>query len=472
MVCYTRITPLTEQKATTDMKQLPFFVYGTLRSGFDRFDLLDLRTDHITDGIVKGASMYKMTKTDYPMAVLDNSPNAIYGELMFVKPTQYDVVMEALDAVEGYSGDDDRDLFTRTTIKVLDPEDNTETEAWVYVAGKNLVALCENDAERIEEGDWEVYVTRTMDAADFDDFDDESIEATLAREDDEIASGTYTPSGSISYRPSQSYSTVQPAKKSGYTTKPTYYVDKAKDTDAFVWYVSYGSNLNVDRFLKYLNVGRHTEAEKFTAEDIDSIQVQVPHGIYFAKSGRWGSGGIAFLDVDTVEDFTCAVRAYKLTIQQFWSLVCQENGSRSITLDWNKMQDERNYDAPQSGLYSRIVNLGMIEGIPAFTVTNPESYASMLSKEKTPVPYQFLELGMLNPPSREYLNTINEGAEQTALLPAVDLVVFKPKSKSKTETKKPTSTKSVKSTVKKDSTKAPASSNVVPLRKKEVAKTG
>lgn len=461
-------------------KQLPVFVYGTLRSGFDNYDLLDLRTDHITDGIVQGASMYKFPKNKYPMVVLDNSPEAVYGELMFIKSDHYEDVMDTLDKLEGYSGEADKDLFTRTSVQVLDPEDNTVTEAWMYVAAKNLIALCENEAERIEDGDWEMYVTRTLDAIDFDDDlrdDDESIEATLAREDEQIANGSYKPSsGTAYYKPTTHYSSVQPAKKTGYTTKSQFYVEKAKEDDVFVWYISYGSNLNVERFLKYLNVGRYTEADKFTADEIDSVQVQIPHGIYFAKSGRWGNGGIAFLDVDTVEDFTCAVRAYKLTIPQFWSLVCQENGSRNIKLDWSKMQDERNYCAPSGGLYSRVVNLGTIEGIPAFTVTNPESYASMLSKEKTPVPWQYLEMAMINPPSRDYLNTINEGAEQTSRLDLTGLVPFVPKPKPKAAPKKSTlvaKTGTKKSSGNATATKAPASTSkvVVPLRK-ETAKAG
>lgn len=420
------------------MKHLPVFVYGTLRTGFENYDILDLRTAKTKDGIVLDCSMYAMKgkKYEFPAVVMDNSKNSVYGELMWIKENHYLAVMKELDHLEGYNNNPDTDLYDRIEVSVLDPDSGEDTTAWMYVAGKNMASYIQNECDLVDDGDWEVYTTLISDT-DFDE--DEPIEDTLAREDEDDWGVKDTKvSGSLSLTPRTNYTSVQPAKKTTTVTKSAYYMDKRKENEPFIWYVCYGSNLNAERFLKYMNVGRYGD-NKFTEDDLESVQVQVPHGIYFAKSGRWGSGGIAFIDVDTTEDWTCAMRAYKLSIPQFWSLVCQENGSRNIKLDWDKMQNEKFYDAPQIGLYTRVTNLGSIDGVPAFTVTNSESYASMLSKEKTPVPYQFLEMGMLNPPSREYLNTINEGAEQTAALPHAELKAFvpKPKVKSKGKGNKP-----------------------------------
>lgn len=391
-------------------KQLPIFVYGSLRAGFDNHELIDLHHVGITDGIIQDASMYRNHKENFPMVVLDdNSQGAVYGELITLKNSSYDKSLNEMDLLVGNG-----EFSKRVIVSVMNPETNETVDAWIYTVPDESIAHWENEAEHIDSGDWELYSTAVMDA----EFDDTS--SKLKEEEDKYHDWDSYEEEFVEYKNTKS-ATIRPATKASKYIIPSFYMERGTEKDNYIWYVAYGSNLHGLRFLNYMNVGRKKDI--FTIEDLESVQVDVPHGIYFAKSGRWGTGGIAFLDVDTKEDFTSPMRAYKMTVQQFWSLVCQENGSRSMTLDWGKIKSERNYKTPQSGLYSRVVNLGTIDGLPAMTATHPESYSSMLSKSKK-IPQQYLEMAMINPPSPEYLNIINDGAEETVKLPKAELKEF------------------------------------------------
>lgn len=409
----------------------PLFVYSTLRVGGDEYIVMDLHVDDskTVEATLDGWSLFCDHEMNSFIAQTKAKGSSVHGELLYLKEKDYDEIMEVLDVTFGTTQEG-------TYHRVLVPVETSEgkrVKAYAYIASDSLVAHRANDTNWIESGDWDEYMVRLTDLEDdamlMGDY--RSIEDDLNMSDEEWeAENEYLGNRSYSYS-----SRGVHASTAGISKKSPYYMERAHKDSIYVWYVAYGSNLNTERFLKYMNISRNAE-NKFTEDEIESVSVEVPHGIYFAKSGRWGSGGICFLDVDNKEDQSNVFRAYRMTIEQYWSLLCQENGRRSLYVDWSAVESDRisypssmkgYYARSTSGLYSRIVNLGTIKGEIALTMTNSESYVSQLNKLKDGMPWQYAQFGMLNPPSHEYLSIINEGSEQTAQLERVKIKPFKKK---------------------------------------------
>lgn len=396
--------------------ELPLFVYGTFRPGLtSEFDIFDLHTEKIASAILPDSSIY-ITKGTHTRAVAveDRSENGVLGEIYWIKKHHRSRVFDQADELVA----PEVSLVKRTVFNV---ETGEEVEVLVYMVDPVISAFYENEAERVEDGDYEQYLSDLLDEA--TGYLDEDCE-WLAEDFEERNDYTDGRPMALSDTTRTTKASYTPATKASKTYTPSFRVERGTENSMYVWYVGYGSNMNEDRFLKYMNSGR-TGSDKFVASDFDSRRVLIDHGVYFARSGRWGSGGIAFLDVDDKEDEPWYARAYRLTAEQLWSVACQENGSRSLSMDWNNMLKQRCTEMSKSGLYSRVVNLGQIDGEHVFTVTNPTSYAQQLRMKKEPVPHQYLALGMLNPPSHEYLNIINAGVEQVADLEEAVLTPFK-----------------------------------------------
>lgn len=101
-----------------------------------------------------------------------------------------------------------------------------------------------------------------------------------------------------------------------------------------VWYASYGSNLNRQRFLCYLK-GRSIKTGcpkdysgcEDKSEPLDERPKILPHELYFAKSSKtWGGGGVAFLGHKSHPSHTTYAKMYKITDEQFVCVYKQENG--------------------------------------------------------------------------------------------------------------------------------------------------
>ena len=411
----------------------PLFVYSTLRVGGDEYMLMDLNVDdsRTVEATLAGWSLFCDHEMNSFIVHTQAKGNNVQGELLYLKEKDYDEIMEVLDVTFGTTQDD-------TYHRVLVPVETSEGEtvkAYTYIASDSLAANRATNTNWIESGDWDEYMVRLSDIEDdalfLSDYDYRSIEDDLNMSDEEWeAQNEHMGISSYAYSPRGVH-----ASTAGISKRSPYYMERAHKDSIYVWYVAYGSNLNTERFLKYMNISRHQE-DKFTEDEIESVSVEVPHGIYFAKSGRWGSGGICFLDVDNKEAQSNVFRAYRMTIEQYWSLLCQENGRRSMYVDWKAVETDRisypssmknYYSRTTSGMYSRIVNLGTINGEIALTMTNSESYVSQLNKLKDGMPWQYAQFGMLNPPSHEYLSVINEGAEQTAQLDRAKIKPFKKK---------------------------------------------
>jgi hypothetical protein len=140
-----------------------------------------------------------------------------------------------------------------------------------------------------------------------------------------------------------------------------------------LWYAGYGSNLDRDRFLRYLHGGAAPGAQRVLSGARDATPPADERALTFAatmffawESPTWG-GGIAFVDVDG-EDTTYA-RAYLLTEEQFSDVAVQEMHREPGTdLDLAHVLERRRHTYGP-GRYETLHHLGELDGHPVLTFT-------------------------------------------------------------------------------------------------------
>ena len=147
-----------------------------------------------------------------------------------------------------------------------------------------------------------------------------------------------------------------------------------------VWYVSYGSNMLGERFMRYIKGGSYEgSAYREPCKDMSPPAavrtLEIPFDMYFGNLSSWG-GGVSFLD--TTEKGKSLGVAYLITRQQFEHVACEENGGR----------------CPGEGeWYEDIIDLEPIDGIEVKTITNND-------------------LRPYNEPSQRYLDTLFQGIKE------------------------------------------------------------
>lgn len=170
--------------------------------------------------------------------------------------------------------------------------------------------------------------------------------------------------------------------------------------DTLVWYVSYGSNMCLDRLMCYLAGGRPAGGTRSYPGARDrrapreSRGVCLPGGIYFAmESTVWG-GGMAFYDERLPG--RVAARAHLVTAGQFSDIAAQEmHRAPGVDLDMAAVvADGRASLGP--GRYETLVCAGHLDGYPLLTFTRPGP----------------LDAASLRPPSRAYLAMLVAGLRE------------------------------------------------------------
>ncbi len=145
----------------------------------------------------------------------------------------------------------------------------------------------------------------------------------------------------------------------------------------YVWYVAYGSNMNMERFLYYIKGGFYPLiGQSYTgctdkSDPVDSWPFKIPFERYFGLSyTRWGQGGVAFIDPQ-VKGSTLG-RAYLVTRQQYEEIKRQEGPQYNVDID-----------------------LGLFHGNSAMTITSNHRVSG------------------LHKPSNLYRFVFDQGVEQT-----------------------------------------------------------
>ncbi|MEV7353721.1 gamma-glutamylcyclotransferase family protein [Kitasatospora sp. NPDC059811] len=131
---------------------LPFFVYGTLRSGGRNHAAhLAGRCADIRPAVLDGATLHD--GPGYPYAVPDATPGRrIVGELITVRPGAYAGALAALDRLEDCRADG-TGLYVRRRLPVRTAAGEVR-EAWVYFAGPVVESRLRERPAVIDSGDW------------------------------------------------------------------------------------------------------------------------------------------------------------------------------------------------------------------------------------------------------------------------------------------------------------------------------
>ncbi|MCC3358793.1 hypothetical protein [Bacillus sp. REN16] len=171
----------------------------------------------------------------------------------------------------------------------------------------------------------------------------------------------------------------------------------------YVWYASYGSNINRDRFLCYIKGGRplgsnETESGcKDPSPPIDEEMFTIPYPLYFAKeAGRWDSKGVAFINGTKNNIETTFSKKYLITPEQFLDVLKQENSGIQFDIDLEKVKESGSMVFRKKAWYGRILYLGDDGGYPIYTFTAPWNMDEIT----------------YNRPSYEYLTTIITGLKE------------------------------------------------------------
>lgn len=174
-----------------------------------------------------------------------------------------------------------------------------------------------------------------------------------------------------------------------------------------VWYAGYGSNLNAERFMRYMKMQGVTAQ----ASDFDQRRAAIPHARYFAgRASQWGVGGVAYLDLEPSLTQT-PVRLWRLTYEQFAHLFYAESGATMLYSADFPWEDALEFPSTigNFGWYGAVLNLGYAEGLPVLTATAPCPMA---------------ERNDFADPSPRYSGVINRGREQMRSLPRTCIEPF------------------------------------------------
>ncbi|GGE31582.1 hypothetical protein GCM10011391_07830 [Pullulanibacillus camelliae] len=182
----------------------------------------------------------------------------------------------------------------------------------------------------------------------------------------------------------------------------------------YVWYASYGSNINRDRFLCYIKGGipvGSTKMERGCRDQslpVDEQAFIMHHQLYFAKEAeRWNRQGVCFIDLECDQRFKTYSQMYLITRAQFLDVLGQENNMEQVELDLEEVMGKKS-KVFRASWYGNILYLGDKGGSPIFTFTT----TSPLNREE------------LNRPSSEYLRTIVIGMKKKLGLTQSEIVDY------------------------------------------------
>jgi hypothetical protein len=168
----------------------------------------------------------------------------------------------------------------------------------------------------------------------------------------------------------------------------------------YVWYASYGSNINRDRFLCYIKGGAPAGSTRIengcrdSSLPVEESSFIIKYPLYFAKEATgWQSQGVAFLGLSPDKECVTYSKKYLITTEQFLDVVQQENDGLECDIDLAKVKEKGSIVFRPNAWYGNILYLGEEDGYPIFTFTAPWDIADVVMKK----------------PSHVYLKTIING---------------------------------------------------------------
>ncbi len=183
------------------------------------------------------------------------------------------------------------------------------------------------------------------------------------------------------------------------------------DENTCIYYLGYGSNLNRQRFLCYIQGGTPSYGKKRnrgctdTTPPTDDRPFLIPYRLYFALPAgfegteNWGKGGVAFISPVPVKE-----EAEGLEPTETEGLNRELTHGRAWKITRAQYEEIREQEG--RGLYDLELKVGAIEGIPVYTITHSTLLPRIL------------------PPSTAYLKTIAEGLKETFHLRAEEIADY------------------------------------------------
>ena len=135
------------------MKDVPFFVYGTLLPEQPNFRLWKDSISRMEYGRIKDCQLFDMGA--YPMLVESNE-KYVHGMLVFVIPKYKDEMIARIDELEGYDPEKHGESAYNREMREVELESGKTVTAWVYLGHKKYI-----DKEKpVPGGKWAKHVAR------------------------------------------------------------------------------------------------------------------------------------------------------------------------------------------------------------------------------------------------------------------------------------------------------------------------
>lgn len=171
-----------------------------------------------------------------------------------------------------------------------------------------------------------------------------------------------------------------------------------------IWYASYGSNMQMERFHCYIRggqpKGRTDKYEGCRDKTLPEKQEEfyISSRLYFARESKgWNKGGVGFISNSFDGKNQALARMYLITKEQFADIVKQEtkyNGE--LIIDFGKCIEQGSLIFKDPSWYGNLIYLGEQYGDPIFTFTSKVDFTDQINK-----------------PNDTYLKTIVEGIKET-----------------------------------------------------------
>lgn len=185
-------------------------------------------------------------------------------------------------------------------------------------------------------------------------------------------------------------------------------------TQDYIWYASYGSNILEERFLYYIKGGQPIGATKNYSGctdkslPIDKEEIYINSELYFAKKSKtWNKGGVCFIKTNFDPQVQTLGRMYLITKQQFIDVVRQETANENnLNIDFERAISEGSLIFNDGSWYGNLIYLGTQNNLPIFTFTNQDN------------------IDEANKPNENYLRTIVKGIQETYNLSTTEIVDY------------------------------------------------
>lgn len=144
-----RRTMINQSTIEVDSKPpIYLFVYGTLRKGMSRHEVL--KNEEFIDNCYIGGDLYFYNNGQFPFVQMGTG--IVFGEVYKISST----ILARIDTIEGYYGEDEDNFFERDLINILIPKLQSPIDLYVYTYNTTKLP----DSELIEDGDFVEFIAK------------------------------------------------------------------------------------------------------------------------------------------------------------------------------------------------------------------------------------------------------------------------------------------------------------------------